>query len=91
MGRIYEDITQTVGNTPLIRLNALFPGTKAEILAKMESFNPLCSVKDRIGVNMIAAAEKHHAAAIDIGEIHGSPPPATLRARTAGASGQAWP
>jgi cysteine synthase A len=58
MARIYEDITQTVGNTPLIRVNGLFPGSTADILVKMESFNPLCSVKDRIGVSMIDAARK---------------------------------
>jgi cysteine synthase A len=58
MGHIYEDITQTIGNTPLIRVNKLFAGTKANILVKMESFNPLSSVKDRIGVSMIDAAEK---------------------------------
>jgi len=55
MARIYDDITQTVGNTPLVRVNGLFPGTKADILAKLESFNPLSSVKDRIGVSMIDA------------------------------------
>jgi cysteine synthase A len=58
MARIYNDITDTIGNTPLIRVNGLFPGTKAEILAKLESFNPLSSVKDRIGVSMIDAAVK---------------------------------
>ncbi|OGP80982.1 MAG: cysteine synthase A [Deltaproteobacteria bacterium RBG_13_65_10] len=58
MGRIYEDITQTIGNTPLVRANKLFSGTKADILVKLESFNPLSSVKDRIGVSMIDAAEK---------------------------------
>jgi len=55
MARIYDDITQTVGNTPLVRVNELFPGTKADILVKLESFNPLSSVKDRIGVSMIDA------------------------------------
>jgi cysteine synthase len=55
---IYNDITETVGNTPLVRINHLTQGLDATILAKMESFNPLSSVKDRIGVAMIEAAEK---------------------------------
>jgi len=58
MGRIFNDITQTVGNTPLVRLNRLTEGLKATILVKLESFNPLSSVKDRIGVSMIEDAEK---------------------------------
>ena len=57
MARIFEDITQTIGNTPLIRVNSLYPGTKSDILAKMESFNPLSSVKDRIGLAMLEAAK----------------------------------
>ncbi len=55
---IYNDITETVGRTPLVRINHLTQGLDATILAKMESFNPLSSVKDRIGVAMIEAAEK---------------------------------
>jgi len=58
MSRIFNDITQTVGNTPLVRLNRLTEGLKATILVKLESFNPLSSVKDRIGVAMIEDAEK---------------------------------
>ncbi|MGE5254165.1 MAG: cysteine synthase A, partial [Planctomycetaceae bacterium] len=58
MGRIYGDITQTVGNTPLVRLNRMGKGSGAQVVAKLESFNPLSSVKDRIGVSMIEAAEK---------------------------------
>jgi cysteine synthase len=58
MARIYEDITKTVGNTPLVRLNRLAEGLEAIVLAKLEYFNPLSSVKDRIGVNMVEAAEK---------------------------------
>jgi len=58
MVKIYEDITKTVGNTPLVRINKLSDGLDATILAKLESFNPLSSVKDRIGVAMIDAAEK---------------------------------
>ncbi len=58
MGRIFDDITKTVGRTPLVRINRISKGTGAVVLAKLESFNPLGSVKDRIGVAMIDAAEK---------------------------------
>jgi cysteine synthase A len=58
MRRIYEDITKTIGHTPLVRLNRVTRGVEATILAKIESFNPLSSVKDRIGVSMIEAAER---------------------------------
>jgi cysteine synthase A len=58
MGKIYEDLTKTVGNTPLVRLNRVTKGLDATVLAKVEYFNPLGSVKDRIGVAMIEAAEK---------------------------------
>lgn len=57
MGRIFSDITKTVGNTPLVKINKLSHGLKATILAKLEFFNPLSSVKDRIGVAMIEDAE----------------------------------
>ncbi|MDD3276156.1 MAG: cysteine synthase A [Kiritimatiellales bacterium] len=56
--KIYDDVTQTIGNTPLIRLNKLTAGLKATVAVKMESRNPLGSIKDRIGVAMIEAAEK---------------------------------
>jgi cysteine synthase A len=56
--RIYSDITKTVGNTPLVRLNRLTEGAGATVLAKLESFNPLSSVKDRIGVSMLDRAER---------------------------------
>jgi cysteine synthase A len=58
MARIFSDITKTIGNTPLVRLNRVTAGSQATLLAKLESFNPLGSVKDRIGVNMIDAAEQ---------------------------------
>ena len=57
MSNIFADITKTVGKTPLVRLNRIQKGLNAEILVKIESFNPLSSVKDRIGVAMIEAAE----------------------------------
>ena len=57
-GRIYDNITQTIGHTPLVRLNRVVGDAKATVAAKLESFNPLWSVKDRIGVSMIDAAER---------------------------------
>jgi cysteine synthase A len=57
-GRIYDNITQCIGNTPLIRVQRLSEGCVAEVAAKLENFNPLWSVKDRIGVAMIEAAER---------------------------------
>ncbi|MBC8206489.1 MAG: cysteine synthase A [Kiritimatiellaeota bacterium] len=56
--KIFDNVTQTVGGTPLVKLNRLAEGLKADVLVKMESRNPLGSVKDRIGVAMIEAAEK---------------------------------
>jgi len=58
MMKIYEDITKTIGNTPLVRLKRMAAGSPAEVVVKVESFNPLSSVKDRIGVAMIDDAEK---------------------------------
>ncbi len=55
---IYDDITKTIGHTPLVKIGRMFPDAQATILAKLESFNPLSSVKDRIGVAMIEDAEK---------------------------------
>src|SRR5580693_9426803 len=57
-GRIYDSITQCIGNTPLIRLRRVVGDVKATVVAKMENFNPLWSVKDRIGVAMIEAGER---------------------------------
>jgi cysteine synthase len=56
--KIFDDITKTIGNTPLVRINRLNVANNATIFAKLESFNPLSSVKDRIGVAMIEAAER---------------------------------
>jgi cysteine synthase len=58
MGRIYNDIVETVGRTPLVKLNRVTEGLHATVLLKCEFFNPLGSVKDRIGMSMIDEAEK---------------------------------
>ncbi|QDV89827.1 O-acetylserine sulfhydrylase [Phycisphaerae bacterium RAS2] len=56
MARLYQNITETIGRTPLVRINRIIQ-SKADVYAKLEFFNPLSSVKDRIGVSMIRAAE----------------------------------
>ncbi len=58
MTKLYKDITETIGNTPLVRINRIAGGARATVYAKLEFFNPLSSVKDRIGYAMIRAAEE---------------------------------
>jgi tryptophan synthase beta subunit len=58
MAKIYDDITKTIGNTPLVRINKLTKGFSSQLVVKLEKSNPLASVKDRIGLSMIEAAER---------------------------------
>ena len=57
-GKIYDSITELIGNTPLVRLNRVVPEGIAEVVVKLESFNPLSSVKDRIAISMVEDAER---------------------------------
>src|SRR5260370_19411756 len=57
-GKVYDEITQCIGHTPLVKLRRVVGDAKASVAAKLESFNPIWSVKDRIGVSMIEAAER---------------------------------
>jgi cysteine synthase A len=76
-GKIYDSITELIGNTPLVRLNKIVPEGAAEVVVKLESFNPLSSVKDRIAISMIEEAER-------AGEIG---PGATIVEATSGNTG----
>lgn len=58
MSKIYKNLAETIGNTPLVQLNRMGEGLNSEIYLKIESFNPLSSVKDRLGIAMIETAEK---------------------------------
>jgi cysteine synthase A len=77
-GRIYDSITDTIGDTPLVRLNRMAKdaGAKADILLKLEFFNPLASVKDRIGVSMIETLEEQGSSR-RANRLWSSPPAAT--------------
>jgi cysteine synthase A len=77
MAKIYDDVTKLIGNTPLVRLNKLTEGLNATIVAKLEFYNPASSVKDRIGVAIIDAAEQS-------GEL---PPGGTIVEATSGNTG----
>ena len=77
MAKIYDDVTKLIGNTPLVRLNKLTEGLGATIVAKLEFYNPASSVKDRIGVAIIDAAERS-------GEL---PPGGTIVEATSGNTG----
>jgi cysteine synthase A len=76
-GRIYDSITQLIGNTPLVRLNRIVPEGAAEVVVKIEAFNPLSSVKDRIAISMVEDAEQR-------GELQ---PGSTLVEATSGNTG----
>ena len=77
MARIYDDVTKLIGNTPLVRLNRLTEGAGATVVAKLEFYNPASSVKDRIGVSIVDAAEAS-------GEL---PPGGTIVEATSGNTG----
>jgi cysteine synthase A len=76
-GKIYDSITELIGNTPLVRLNKVVPEGAAEVVVKIEAFNPLSSVKDRIAISMVEEAER-------AGEIG---PGATIVEATSGNTG----
>ena len=55
--KVYQNITEVFGNTPLVRLNRITDGSTANVFAKLEFYNPTSTVKDRIGIAMVDAAE----------------------------------
>ena len=57
-GKIYDNITELIGNTPMVRLHKVADDGAAEVVVKLELFNPLSSVKDRIAISMVVEAEK---------------------------------
>src|SRR5258708_37916966 len=57
-GKIYDSITELIGNTPMVRLKRIVPEGSAEVVVKLESFNPLSSFKDRIAISMVEDAEQ---------------------------------
>src|SRR5438309_11084297 len=72
--KIANDVTELIGNTPLVRLRRLAAGARGDVVAKLEFYNPAHSVKDRIGVSMIDAAEKagrRKPATISVEPTHG--------------------
>ena len=77
MAKIYDDVTALIGNTPLVRINKLTEGVGATVVAKLEFYNPASSVKDRIGVAIVDAAEQS-------GEL---PPGGTIVEATSGNTG----
>ena len=66
--KVYSNITEIVGNTPLVRINKITDGAQAEVYAKLEFYNPTSTVKDRIGIAMVDAAEA--SGALKIGRAH---------------------
>ena len=58
MAKIYHNITELIGNTPIVKLNSLVPEGAADVYVKLEAFNPGSSVKDRIALSMIETAEQ---------------------------------
>ena len=60
MAKIANDVTELIGNTPLVKINKLFPDSQATVLAKLEFYNPASSVKDRIATSIVDAVSYTH-------------------------------